>query len=149
VGPRVRRGVAVLLALALLLTGCVTEQGGRRGDMRRAALQAASALSGAALAVDLLGRARGGEPYADTSVANAITEAQDAQAALELMVVGAPEDDAARRRSLALVTEATVALVEAREWVAGTYPGEPPPTDRLRDLARQLSTLADELAQGP
>jgi len=74
---------------------------------------------------------------ADRALADAAARVDEAEHRILLLDVESA-DEPARRQALCLVQEAADDLAESREWATGLDPGQPAPTDALRDLANRL-----------
>lgn len=125
--------------------GCASAQGGVPGELARAAQSAASATATGALAVDLLAARRTSAAAADTTLADALGDVQEAEVAVASVTVATRADDAARRRTLAVVHRATTALVDARTWASTPDVVRVAPTARLEVLTAELDALAASL----
>lgn len=140
-----------MLATTLVLGGCATQQGGVPGRLSRATAQAGSAAATGEIAVTVMAEGRSTTPLTDTTLANMLTESQDAEVQVATLVVRTPADEVLRTDILTAVHGATLALTRARSWVSG---GAPPATgaavaadlaasaEQLHDLSEELETLS-------
>jgi hypothetical protein len=106
-----RAFAAVGVALALALAGCTS----LRSTVSDALDQAVSATGTAALAVALADDGRTPRPAADTALADALTELDDAATTLVDAGPAGPADSALRRDALAAIRGAADAVLAARD----------------------------------
>ncbi|WP_372698145.1 hypothetical protein [Arthrobacter sp. JSM 101049] len=141
-GARLATVLLAALAVMVLLTGCVTQQGGTTGKLGRAAAEVESSLTSAELGLD---QERAGLTLpgaVDTLLENMLKDVNKAAAKMGKLSPKTTTERDQQRRALELAGEAEQALATARANLQ--LPGTAPGTSAASDI-EQLAKLADTI----
>jgi hypothetical protein len=131
---------AVLLALVLALSGCVTTAGGTIGELGRSANSSAADTASAQLALTLFGEGRSSVGVSGTALSDALSNLADTQGSVASTSVATREERSLRAQTLTALDRAVTAVEGAQDVVAGT-PGAPAPSAARSALASVTAVL--------
>lgn len=136
-----------LLALALLvLSGCVTSEGGPTGELKRAAENAQSAV---ATVEDSFSQYRSGRTLstvAETTAEDMLSQLEKAQKQVFELSVDTQAEDRQRTAVLEEITDAAAAITDAEDWIDDSSSHSGAEVERLlTDSRDRLAERVDSL----
>jgi hypothetical protein len=136
---------AVVLALLLALTGCVTTAGGTIGELGRSAKSSAADTASAQLALTLFGTGRSTVGVSGTALSDALSNLTDTQGSVASTSVATRAERSLRAHTLTALHDAVSAVEGAQDVVDGT-PGAPS-LGKARTALRSVTAALKKLGR--
>lgn len=135
----------LLLAL-LVLSGCVTSEGGASGELRRAAEHAQSAVATVEDSFSQFRRGRTLSTVAETTAEDMLSQLEKAQKQVFELSDDTPTEDRQRTAVLGEITDAAAAISRAEDWLGDSSSQSGVEVERLlMDSRDRLAARMDSL----